>query len=121
MMLGVRAKAQYHSHEFAMNPGDCLFVYTDGVPEADNALHEMFGEERLVDTLNQDPGAKPGELIRRVHEAFDLFAGGAPQFDDITMLCLEYYGRTKLRCGRYFAKKPVDTEFFFKKPVDIDM
>ena len=95
MMLGVRAKAQYHSHEFAMNPGDCLFVYTDGVPEADNALHEMFGEERLVDTLNQDPGAKPGELIRRVHEAFDLFAGGAPQFDDITMLCLEYYGRTK--------------------------
>ena len=55
----------------------------------------MFGEERLVDTVNQDPGAKPGELIRRVHKAFDLFAGGAPQFDDITMLCLEYYGRTK--------------------------
>ena len=43
-----------------MNPGDCLFVYTDGVPEADNALHEMFGEERLVDTVNQDPGAKTG-------------------------------------------------------------
>ena len=77
-----------------MNPGDCLFVYTDGVPEADNALHEMFGEEMVCDHVNQYSGAKPGELIRRVHEAFDLFAGGAPQFGDNNMLCLEYYVRT---------------------------
>lgn len=63
---------------------------TDGVPEANNAAKEMFGEKRLLETLNENPGAEPEELIRKVREAVDCFAGGAPQFDDITMLCFEY-------------------------------
>ena len=76
-----------------MHPGDCVFVYTDGVPEAENADQDMFGEERLTGTLNQDADAGPEELIRRVHAEVDRFADGAPQFDDITMLCLKYYGK----------------------------
>ena len=50
----------------------------------------MFGEKRLLETLNENPGAEPEELIWKVREAVDCFAGGAPQFDDITMLCFEY-------------------------------
>ena len=80
-------KAQYHNREFTLCPGDCLFVYTDGVPEATNAAGEMFGEERLADTLNRNADADPETLIRSVYNAVNLFVGNAPQFDDTTMLC----------------------------------
>lgn len=76
-----------------MNPGDCLFVYTDGVPEAVRADEQMFGEERLAEALNTKPDAEPEELIRTVHDAVDRFAEGMPQFDDITMLCYKYKGK----------------------------
>ncbi len=92
MFIGVRSEATYSNREVELHPGDCVFVYTDGVPEAVNAEDQMFGEKRLVETLNQDAAAGPEELIRRVRGAVDSFAGGAPQFDDITMLCLEYIG-----------------------------
>ena len=95
MMVGIRKKAQYLSHEFVMQPGDCLFVYTDGVPEATNEKSEMFKEEGLIRTLNVDADAGAEALIRRVHEAVDRFADGTPQFDDITMLCLKYLGTDK--------------------------
>ena len=92
MFIGVNKKAKYQNREFELYPGDCMFVYTDGVPEATSASKEMFSEERLADTLNQNADAGPKELIRRVHDAVDRFADGAPQFDDITMLCLKYHG-----------------------------
>ena len=75
-----------------MHPGDSVFVYTDGVPEAVNAATEMFGEKRLEDTLNEDADAAPEALIQRMRAAVDRFADAAPQFDDITMLCMKYYG-----------------------------
>ena len=85
--VGARKKAEYHNREFRLNPGDCLFVYTDGVPEAINAAGEMFGEERLAETLNQASDTSPEALVRAVHDAVDRFAGSVPQFDDTTMLC----------------------------------
>ena len=91
-IVGVRKKMQFHLREFEMHPGDCLFVYTDGVPEANNAAGKMFGEEQLLIALNREPGADPEELIRHVHGEVDRFADNAPQFDDITMLCFKYYG-----------------------------
>ena len=92
ILVGISPNARYHDRPFEMRPGDCLFVYTDGVPEASDADEAMFGEERLAATLNKAPDAAPEEVIRRVHEQVDLFAGGAPQFDDITMLCMKYHG-----------------------------
>ena len=80
-------KAQYHNREFTLGPGDCLFVYTDGVPEANNSAGEMFGTERLVDTLNRNADADPESLIRSVHDALNRFVDDAMQFDDTTMLC----------------------------------
>ena len=87
MFVGVSKKAQYHNHEFCLRPGDCLFVYTDGVPEASNGAGERFREKGLTDILNRNPDADPETLIRSVHEGVDSFVGGAPQFDDLTMLC----------------------------------
>ena len=92
MFIGVNKKAKYQNREFELHAGDGMFVYTDGVPEATDAAGGMFGEERLAATLNQEPDAEPKELIQRMHDAVDSFAGNAPQFDDITMLCLKYYG-----------------------------
>ncbi len=92
MFAGVMETAKYQNREFELHPGDCIFVYTDGVPEANDAFNDMFGPERMLATLNEDPDASPEALIRHVHDAVDTFAGGADQFDDITMLCLKYYG-----------------------------
>ena len=93
--VGINPKARYENRQFELHPGDCVFVYTDGVPEATNAAQEMFGEARLADTLNRDADAAPEALVSRVHDAVDGFADGAPQFDDITMLCLKYRGHNK--------------------------
>jgi sigma-B regulation protein RsbU (phosphoserine phosphatase) len=90
--VGPLKKAAYHNRGFEMRPGDCVFVYTDGVPEAISAAGQMFGEERLAEALNQCPDAGPEELIRRTHDAVVRFAGSAEQFDDITMLCIRYLG-----------------------------
>ena len=92
VFVGVSPKARYQNREFSLNPGDGIFVYTDGVPEATNGGNEMFGEERTKETLNRDPDAAPEELVRRMGEAVNRFADGAPQFDDITMLCMKYFG-----------------------------
>ena len=85
-MNGIR----YREHAFELHPGDRLFVYTDGVTEATNANNELFGTERMLAALNTDAEASPCELLRNVRESIDAFVGEAPQFDDITMLCLEY-------------------------------
>ena len=87
-MDGVR----FREHEFRLNPGDSLFVYTDGVPEATDANNVLLGSERMVDALNRDPDAAPRELLANVRAAIDEFVGDAPQFDDITMLGVRYFG-----------------------------
>ena len=92
MLVGARKKAQYHVREFEMHPDDCLFVYTDGVPEANNEAEEMFGEKRLIEALNQNSDADPEELVGNVRKAVDDFVKDASQFDDLTMLCFKYYG-----------------------------
>ena len=90
--LGVIKGAKYENRPFEMKPGDCLLVYTDGVPEANDKDGKMFGEERLKATLNSDPGADAEKLIKMVRSAVNEFVQDAPQFDDITMLSLKYYG-----------------------------
>ena len=79
-----------------LQSGDAIFQYTDGVTEATDANDELFGDERLLDALNQAPSASPGELLPFVRDRISAFVGDAPQFDDITMLGLRYIGsRTK--------------------------
>ena len=92
LVLGGMDGARYRDYEIKLDVGDKIFVYTDGVPEATNANTEMFGTDRMIDALNTDPGASPEETLRIVRAAVDDFVGAAEQFDDLTMVCLEYRG-----------------------------
>ncbi len=83
---------RFREHSFQLNPGDSLFVYTDGVAEATNAENELFGNERMLDALNVDPEAKPEAVLSNVMQGINAFVANAEQFDDITMLCLKYNG-----------------------------
>ena len=92
-VLGGMEGSRYREYEIRLEKGDRLFVYTDGVPEATNVNNELFGTDRMIDALNADPKADPKEVLRTVRAAVDGFVGAAEQFDDLTMLCLEYRGR----------------------------
>ena len=87
-MSGMR----FRDHEFELHPGDNLFVYTDGVAEATDARNELFGTDRMLAALNENPDATPKDLLGSVQKHIDEFVGSAPQFDDITMLSLNYFG-----------------------------
>ena len=87
-MEGIR----FRQHDFELDPGDTLFVYTDGVPEATNREEELFGTDRMLQALNSCPDDTPKELLRSVRNAIDDFVGDAPQFDDITMMGFYYAG-----------------------------
>ena len=82
----------FRQHAFELNPGDRLFVYTDGVAEATDAHDALFGTDRMLAALNREPDAPPERLLHNVREDIDAFVGEAPQFDDITMLGLYYKG-----------------------------
>ena len=84
---------RFKQAEFDLNPGDFIYVYTDGVTEATNSNEELFGEERLTRALNNNKEALPGELLPAVRRDIDEFVAEAPQFDDITMLGFLYYGK----------------------------
>ena len=86
---------KFPEHEFELHPGDSLFVYTDGVPEATNNKDEMFGTDRMLDSLNSKPDADITELLKIVKKDVDEFTGDAPQFDDVTMLGLTWNGGNK--------------------------
>ena len=91
-VIGGMAGMKYREYEVQMEPGSALFIYTDGVPESSNENEELFGTDRMLEALNADPDAAPEVLLDNVHKAADEFAGEAPQFDDLTMLCIRYFG-----------------------------
>ena len=85
-MEGVR----YRANELQLECGDRIFLYTDGVPEASNSENAFFGEERLCSFMNNNSNIEASELLRTLKSNIDVFVGDAPQFDDITMLMLDY-------------------------------
>ena len=78
-----------------LSPGDRIFVYTDGVPDANNAAGETYGMSRLEAALNRTAGESPEAVLQTVRADVDAFVNGAKQFDDLTMLCLKYKGNQK--------------------------
>ena len=91
-VVGGMPQMKYKEYELQLNPGDKLFVYTDGVPEATNAENELFGTDRMIEALNSDHSADCQQLLLNVRRAVDGFVKDAEQFDDLTMMCLEYKG-----------------------------
>ena len=85
-MEGVR----YRMGELTLCPGDRLFLYTDGVPEATNVENKLYGEDRLLSFMNRNASVEATELLPALKANIDEFVGEAPQFDDITMLMFDY-------------------------------
>lgn len=81
---------RYTEYEIKLEPGSSLFLYTDGIPEATNINNELFGEERLLDALNNINTSSPKEVLDGVKKAVDDFVQDAEQFDDLTMVCVDY-------------------------------
>ena len=93
---GYKAKEKYSDYEIQMEPGDRLFVYTDGIPEAQGGDTGMFGENRMIEALNESKDLGLEQMLKAVQHAVNTFVGNAEQFDDLTMLCLEYKGINNL-------------------------
>ena len=86
---------RYKSGSIQIDPGDKIFQYTDGVTEATDANNNLYGAERLAAVLNTVKDKTPNDILPAVKNDMDKFVGDAPQFDDITMLCLEFKERMK--------------------------
>ncbi|MBR5785075.1 MAG: SpoIIE family protein phosphatase [Clostridia bacterium] len=89
-VLGGMEGVRYRMGEITLTPGDRLFLYTDGVPEATNTENKLYGEDRLLTFMNQNTSVKAMELLPALKADIDKFVGEAPQFDDITMLIFDY-------------------------------
>ena len=87
--------SNYQEYDIQLEPGSKVFIYTDGVPEATNSEQELFGDGRMVDALNKAKDVSPKEVLEKVNEAVNDFVKEAEQFDDLTMLCVEYKGKLK--------------------------
>ncbi len=82
----------YEKQSLHIYPGDKLYLYTDGVTEATDEQRHFYGNDRLKEILKVYGEKNPKEICEAVKEDVDHFVGNAVQFDDITMLCLEYKG-----------------------------
>ena len=91
-VIGGMEGVRYREYTLPLSPGTKLFVYTDGVPEATDAREEMFGTDRMLDALRTHEQEAPEAILAGVSGAVSAFVGAAPQFDDLTMLCLAWNG-----------------------------
>ena len=92
LMVGYMDGIRFKEYELQLTKGAKLFLYTDGVAEATNANEELFGTDRMIDVLRTVENKPPKEIVMAVDAAVNEFVGTAPQFDDLTMLCIEYHG-----------------------------
>ena len=90
--LGILDDLSYKERTVNLEAGDTLFLYTDGITEAENEDHRMFGEERLHQSLQTSQGRPIPEVLGRVRENVAAFVGGAEQSDDLTVLSIRYKG-----------------------------
>ena len=88
--LGVSPRTIYETRTSLLQPGDAVFVCTDGISEAMNSNDELFGSARLDTHLSALRNATPDAVVRTVKEQVDQFIGGAPKADDLTMLAVRW-------------------------------
>ena len=90
VVIGAMENMKYKDYTLQLQHGDKFFVYTDGVPEATNADLQLFKNDRMLAALQSAEDGTPQEILDAVSAAVQEFTGEAPQFDDITMICVEY-------------------------------
>ena len=95
LVVGAMEGIKYKEYELQLEPGSKIFLYTDGVPEATDADNNMLGTDKMLEALNLNGHADPIEVLKNVRDAVDGFVNGAEQFDDLTMMCLEFNGSSQ--------------------------
>ena len=93
--VGGFPEEEYTEYEWQLRPGQKLFLYTDGLPEAMTKDREPFGTDRILEVLNADTARSPKETLEAMSAAVGQFVGDAEQFDDLTMLAFEYLGNDR--------------------------
>jgi len=93
LILGAFKHAAYETGEIALQPGDCIFLYTDGITEAMNPDGEQFSNERLVESLQRVNGSPVEDIVGKVIDNVKEFTAGATQSDDMTILAVKYAGK----------------------------
>ena len=91
MPLAAIEGTKYLPNEITLKNNDCLFLYTDGVPEATSAENELYSTDRLLEVLKQHYNDGPEDLLTNVRANVDEFVADAPQFDDLTMLAIKMH------------------------------
>ena len=89
LAAGAMSGVTYRNFELELGKGDKLFLYTDGVPEATDGDNRMFTITRMLEALDAHKDLTPEEILGGVRRSVNRFVGDAPQFDDLTMLCIE--------------------------------
>ena len=93
--LGILAEFQFEAQEVDLDPDTTIFLFTDGLNEAENAFHEQFGDERIVEVANRLLAKRehqPINITYEMYQAVHNFVNGAEQSDDLTMLAIQYKG-----------------------------
>ncbi len=98
LLLGVEMNARYTANELTLTSGDTLFLYTDGLTEAENIRKELFGERRALETAAISGALTASEQMERMHQAVHTFVDGAEQSDDLTMLVIRFMGNDNTLC-----------------------
>ncbi|MCL2184623.1 MAG: SpoIIE family protein phosphatase [Treponema sp.] len=109
VVLGFMEQTEYNEEEINLDEGDMIFLYTDGVTEAMNKSLELFGEARLLNTVNKKTNISVQELIAAIKTDVDNFAQEAEQADDITMLAFAITDKKNQ------GEKTTDTDIYIKK------
>lgn len=88
--IGIVSGFEYAGQSARIQRGDMLFLYTDGLTEAENSSHLLFGEQRMMETLAATEGMLPREMVETMQMRVSDFVNGAPQSDDLTMMAIRY-------------------------------
>ena len=100
--IGAMDGYKYKDYKFKLKTGNKLFVYTDGVPEAEDDNDKMFGLDNMIKSLNKVKESSCTGILNSLKDDVDKFVNGAVQFDDLTMLCFEYIGKSKIKRKQVF-------------------
>lgn len=95
LVIGAMEEFPYHAESMRMATGDRLLLYTDGVTEAMNLQDELYAEERLLAVSNELQHEPIVAIVTGTVDSIKAFTGAAPQSDDITIMAIEYLGRTR--------------------------
>ena len=96
--LGIMAEFQFEAQEIDLDPATTIFLFTDGLNEAENAHHEQFGDERIAEVANRllaKGEHQPINITYEMYQAVHDFVNGAEQSDDLTMLAIQYRGEKR--------------------------